>query len=150
MARTRHGVRGLRGHRAAQADCTLRAAIESANYSPDVLDTITFEVGLGPIVVSSTLVVHGNTTIDGNGSSGAGATVIDGNDATKVFASTSFATDPTLTFRDLRIEDGGLTGGGNGAGIDTSFDTVIENSVVTSNTHLRRRWDRRRHLQRLR
>jgi Divergent InlB B-repeat domain len=117
---------------AGQGDCTLRAAIESADYFPDVLDTITFEAGLGPIVVSSALVVHGNTTIDGNGSSGTGATVIDGNDATNVFASTSFTTDPTLTFRDLRIEDGALTGG-NGAGIDTSFDTVIENSVITSN-----------------
>jgi hypothetical protein len=112
--------------------CTLRAALDQANNDTSSTDpdTITFQAGLGTILPTSTaLVIEGPTTIDGNGSSGAGDTVISGNDANPVFNVSGFVA-ATATFQDLRIQDGlgaGITNGG-------SMNTVVDNSVVTSNS----------------
>ena len=89
--------------------CTLRAAIEEANATAGH-DTITFSV-TGTHNIAQVNQIDTPMTIDGNGS-GAAETVIDGGDLVRVFRVTSSAT-PSVTFKDLRIEDGFVTGVGS-------------------------------------
>lgn len=112
------------------ATCSLRAAIQESNNTV-ASDTITFSVN--PATLSSTLpTITQPTVIDGNGSGTTpGDTVIDGTDAFRIF----FVNGAAVTFKDLRIQDGGIANpaGGGGAGILTANDTTLTNVVVTSN-----------------
>jgi Divergent InlB B-repeat domain len=113
-------------------DCTLRAALGEANDDMGTNDVISFQPGLGPIDPTTTAFdVLGPVTIDGNGSSGVGATVIDGADLRQLFLVASTASP--VTFRDLRLEDGFVASGG-GAALRTDAATSLNNVVVTSSS----------------
>jgi hypothetical protein len=111
--------------------CTLRAAIEEADNTP-AADTITFGVtGLHP--TGSPLDINTPMTIDGNGSGIAG-TVIDGNDANRIFSVVSGAS-PSVTFKDLRLQNGHVTlpDLGGGSAINSAAPINLTNATVTSN-----------------
>jgi hypothetical protein len=114
---------------ASPGTCPLRAAIEESNATP-APDTIDFSIP-GTISISFVLNVTNPLTIDGNGS-GVGGTVVAGNapDTHRLFTVSS----PSLvTFKDLRLVDGGLTAGGQGGAIFASGDLTLDNVTLTSN-----------------
>ena len=107
------------------AACTLREALLETNATPTD-DTITFTVN-GTLTLGSTLTITEPTTIDGNGPAN---TIIDGNDSVRLF---SVNGDPA-TFKDMRLEDGGLVepGTDGGAAIKAANPVTLNNAVVTS------------------
>ena len=114
--------------------CTLQAALDEANQQAGTADTITFAPGLGPITPAgaSGWLVNGPVTVDGNGSSGAGATVIEGNDTVlSLFAVTSLSSPST--FRDMAVQNGVAPAGGGGGAFNINATTELRNVVADSN-----------------
>ena len=115
--------------------CTLAGAIHESNATP-AADSIDFSVP-GPFGIFTSLIVTNPLTIDGNGS-GVGGTVVDGNESSLVPSVFNLSMDPgeSVTLKDLRVEDGvGSTGGdSHGAGINAAnADLTLDNVTVTSN-----------------
>ena len=106
--------------------CTLREAIMESN-SEAGSQTILFSVN-GTINTSGagTLTTTGPTVIDGNGPAN---TIVDGGDAVRLF----FVNGAAATFKDIQLEDGGLTGNNGGAAIMANANVTVDNAVVTSN-----------------
>jgi hypothetical protein len=114
-----------------EVSCTLRAALDGANFGSDTPDNVTFDPSLSSTVFTpaSPLSVHGDTTITGMGTSGPDAIVIDGGDATRIFDIED--SDDGVTISDLLIEDGFATGdSGGGAAINTGADLTLDNVVI--------------------
>ena len=114
-----------------QVSCTLRAALDGANFGTNTPDNVTFDTSLsGTVFTPATpLTVHGDTSITGTGTSGPGAIVIDGGGATRVFDIDD--SDDGVTISDLVIEDGFATGdSGGGAAISTGADLSLDNVVI--------------------
>jgi CSLREA domain-containing protein len=111
--------------------CTLRAAVEEADAT-GAADTISFSVS-GTHTVLNVLSINTPMTIDGNGS-GFSGTVIDGADTGRIFNVGDAAT-PSVTFRDLTIQNGHVfnPAGSGGAAILTDAPVDLDHVALTSN-----------------
>jgi List-Bact-rpt repeat protein len=112
--------------------CTLREAL-SEEDSLAGAGTITFNIpGNLPINIAGELSVQTSMTIDGNGS-GTGGTVIDGGNAFRIFLVSNGA-GPSVTFKDLRLQNGRVTNpGGGGAAIRSDASLNLDNVTATGN-----------------
>jgi CSLREA domain-containing protein len=107
-------------------NCTLREAIQEANNTAG-LDTITFSVnGTINTGTQGTLTTIQPVTIDGNGPLN---TVVDGTDNVRLF----FVNGAAATFKDMRLEDGGLVEAGSdgGGAIRATANATLDNATVT-------------------
>ncbi|MEX2236091.1 MAG: choice-of-anchor Q domain-containing protein [Dehalococcoidia bacterium] len=122
--------------------CTLRAALDEANFDPVTHDTIKLPAVNFIQSSNSGLDVRGNLTIDGQGP---GSTIIDGQDTRHLFELDS-AADPgpyAVTITDLTLTNGlanyparGVIFPGGALLVTGSFAAEVSNLEVTSNSGL--------------
>jgi len=122
--------------------CTLRSAIQAANASLAVADTITLPAGTyvlsllgageqaaatGDLDVT---LAGGPLTING---AGAATTIIDGNNTDRIFETIGAA---TLTISDVTLRNGNPGAAANGGAINTAGGSILtlNNVTITANT----------------
>jgi len=113
-------------------DCTLDAAMEETSATV-AADTIDFSVP-GPFTLFSAKAINNPLTIDGNGSGVAG-TVVQGRSLIGNNPDTHplFTAGAAVTFKDLRLVDGGRTTGGTGGAVTLGASTTFDNVTLTGN-----------------
>lgn len=115
-----------------EPECTLRAAIEEANFTAGGSDQVNFDPSFDAVVLTGPLEIAAPLTIQGNGGSGPDSTLVSGDDAWRAF---KIASGAATSFRDILIKDAWVgADSGGGAAIRTDAVTTLDRVTVTTSS----------------